>query len=74
MELSYNKLGRQYMPVFFYKCATILSKPVLTINLTKLPWVLESSETSREYIKLYFETKLANLRYTIFHKFFNKMS
>ena len=27
------------------KCTTILSEPVLTINLTKLPWVLESSET-----------------------------
>ena len=27
------------------KCATILFKPVLTFNLTKLPWVLESSET-----------------------------
>ena len=39
-----------------------MSKPVLTMNLTKLPWVLESSETWHEYIKLYFETKLAILR------------
>ena len=29
-----------------------MSKPVLIINLTKLPWVLESSETWHEYIKL----------------------
>ena len=41
-----GRLKKRFLKrLLLVKCATILSKPVLTFNLTKLPWVLESSET-----------------------------
>ena len=41
-----GRLKKRFLKrLLLVKCAMILSKPVLIINLTKLPWVLESSET-----------------------------
>ena len=41
-----GRLKKRFLnSLLLVKCTTILSQPVLTINLTKLPWVLESSET-----------------------------
>ena len=56
-------IGRETIniPEIFFGVHGFTGKTV-TMNLTKLPWVLESSETWHEYIKLYFETKLAILR------------
>ena len=41
-----GRLKKRFLKrLLLVKCAMILSKRVLIINLTKLPWVLESSET-----------------------------